>query len=30
MYGLLAGRDGEVPGAVKIGEHGHGVDHHGG
>jgi monomeric sarcosine oxidase len=25
MYGLLAGRDGEVPGAVKIGEHGHGV-----
>jgi sarcosine oxidase len=25
MYGLLAGRDGEVPGAIKIGEHGHGV-----
>ncbi len=25
MYGLLAGRDGEVPGAVKIGEHGHGA-----
>ena len=25
VYGLLAGRDGEVPGAVKIGEHGHGV-----
>jgi monomeric sarcosine oxidase len=24
IYGLLAGRDGEVPGAVKIGEHGHG------
>jgi monomeric sarcosine oxidase len=24
LYGLLAGRDGEVPGAVKIGEHGHG------
>jgi monomeric sarcosine oxidase len=24
FYGLLAGRDGEVPGAVKIGEHGHG------
>jgi monomeric sarcosine oxidase len=25
MYGLLAGRDGEVPGAIKIGEHGHGT-----
>jgi monomeric sarcosine oxidase len=25
MYGLLAGRDGEVPGAIKIGEHGHGL-----
>ena len=25
MYGLPAGRDGEVPGAVKIGEHGHGT-----
>ena len=25
LYGLLAGRDGEVPGAVKIGGHGHGV-----
>ena len=25
MYGLLAGRDGEVPGAVKIGEHGLGT-----
>jgi monomeric sarcosine oxidase len=25
MYGLPAGRDGEVPGAVKIGRHGHGV-----
>ncbi len=25
MYGLLAGRDGEVPGAIKIGEHGHGA-----
>jgi monomeric sarcosine oxidase len=25
MYGLSAGRDGEVPGAVKIGEHGHGT-----
>jgi sarcosine oxidase len=24
LYGLLAGRDGEVPGAVKVGEHGHG------
>jgi monomeric sarcosine oxidase len=24
MYGLLAGRDGEVPGAIKIGEHRHG------
>jgi monomeric sarcosine oxidase len=24
VYGLLAGRDGEVPGAIKIGEHGHG------
>ena len=24
MYGLPAGRDGEVPGAIKIGEHGHG------
>jgi monomeric sarcosine oxidase len=24
FYGLLAGRDGEVPGAVKLGEHGHG------
>ena len=24
MYGLLAGRDGEVPGAVKIGKHDHG------
>ena len=24
IYGLLAGRDGEVPGAMKIGEHGHG------
>ena len=24
IYGLLAGRDGEVPGAIKIGEHGHG------
>ena len=24
IYGLLAGRDGEVPGAVKMGEHGHG------
>ena len=25
MYGLLAGRDGEVPGAIKIGRHGHGT-----
>src|SRR3984885_2135847 len=25
LYGLLAGRDGEVPGAVKIGEYGHGA-----
>jgi len=25
MYGLLAGRDGEVPGAIKVGEHGHGT-----
>ena len=25
MYGLPAGRDGEVPGAVKIGEHGRGA-----
>ena len=25
MYGLPAGRDGEVPGAVKVGEHGHGT-----
>ena len=25
MYGLLAGRDGEVPGAVKVGEHGLGT-----
>jgi monomeric sarcosine oxidase len=25
MYGLLAGRDGEIPGAVKIGKHGHGL-----
>ncbi len=25
MYGLLAGRDGEVPGAIKIGEHRHGT-----
>ena len=25
MYGLLAGRDGEVPGAMKIGEHGYGA-----
>jgi sarcosine oxidase len=24
LYGLLAGRDGEVPGAIKMGEHGHG------
>jgi monomeric sarcosine oxidase len=24
MYGLLAGRDGEVPGAIKIGRHSHG------
>ena len=24
IYGLLAGRDGEVPGAIKLGEHGHG------
>jgi sarcosine oxidase len=24
-YGLPAGRDGEVPGAVKVGEHGHGT-----
>ena len=24
IYGLLAGRDGEVPGAMKLGEHGHG------
>jgi sarcosine oxidase len=24
-YGLLAGRDGEVPGAIKIGKHGHGT-----
>jgi sarcosine oxidase len=24
MYGLLAGRDGEVPGAIKIGKHRHG------
>jgi monomeric sarcosine oxidase len=24
LYGLPAGRDGEVPGAIKIGEHGHG------
>ena len=24
IYGLLAGRDGEVPGAIKMGEHGHG------
>jgi monomeric sarcosine oxidase len=25
VYGLMAGRDGEVPGAVKIGEHGNGT-----
>jgi len=25
MYGLPAGRDGEVPGAIKIGEHGYGA-----
>jgi monomeric sarcosine oxidase len=25
VYGLLAGRDGEVPGAIKLGEHGHGT-----
>jgi len=25
MYGLMAGRDGEAPGAVKIGEHGRGT-----
>ena len=25
MYGLPAGRDGEVPGAVKVGEHGRGA-----
>jgi glycine/D-amino acid oxidase-like deaminating enzyme len=25
MYGLPAGRDGEVPGAIKLGEHGHGT-----
>jgi sarcosine oxidase len=25
MYGLPAGRDGEVPGAIKVGEHGHGT-----
>jgi monomeric sarcosine oxidase len=25
MYGLAAGRDGEVPGAVKVGEHGRGT-----
>ncbi len=25
VYGMLAGRDGEVPGAIKIGEHGHGT-----
>jgi sarcosine oxidase len=25
MYGLLAGRDGEVPGAIKVGEHGYGT-----
>ena len=25
MYGLSAGRDGEVPGAIKVGEHGHGT-----
>ena len=25
MYGLLAGRDGEVPGAIKIGRHAHGA-----
>ena len=25
MYGLLAGRDGEVPGAIKIGRHGRGA-----
>jgi monomeric sarcosine oxidase len=25
MYGLLAGRDGEVPGAIKLGEHGQGT-----
>jgi len=25
IYGLMAGRDGEVPGAVKIGEHGNGT-----
>jgi monomeric sarcosine oxidase len=25
VYGLLAGRDGEVPGAVKLGEHGQGT-----
>jgi glycine/D-amino acid oxidase-like deaminating enzyme len=24
MYGVLAGRDGEVPGAIKIGKHDHG------
>jgi sarcosine oxidase len=24
LYGLPAGRDGEVPGAIKVGEHGHG------
>jgi monomeric sarcosine oxidase len=25
MYGLLAGQDGQVPGAIKVGEHGHGT-----
>jgi sarcosine oxidase len=25
VYGLPAGRDGEVPGAIKVGEHGHGT-----
>ncbi len=25
MYGLPAGRDGEMPGAIKMGEHGHGT-----
>ena len=30
MYGLLAGQDGEVPGAIKIGQHEFRPGHHGG